>query len=173
MPRAKAVWSICELAVKSPRRVRGGYENRVRGRILGTYRLKNCCDLNDLNFRTHLPTAMPINIFIHRASPAVHNPPETDGLHLLNCWYSDLAGERIAFMEEAVNTVTWKRTFYGWAAHCACHNLTVSRYRRGSGRGFGYVARLDQSAATSPAKPYATADAAKKAALAMLASRLK
>lgn len=67
----------------------------------------------------------------------------------------------------------WKPTFYGWAAFHAGHRLTVSKYRKGKGRGFVYVARLDQSASSSPAQGHRTIAGAKKEASAMLIAATK
>lgn len=49
-------------------------------------------------------------------------------------------------------TVRWSKAFYGWYAVVNGHQLSVRRYR--SGTGWVYVSRVDQSAATSPAKAH-------------------
>lgn len=55
----------------------------------------------------------------------------------------------------------WRRAHYGWCAFANGKRLSVRRYRRGDGRGFVYVARVNESAAKSPAEPHRTAAAAK------------
>lgn len=56
---------------------------------------------------------------------------------------------------------TWHKAFYGWYAFAHGKRLSVRRYRRGDGGGFVYVARVNESAKHSPARPHATASAAK------------
>ena len=60
--------------------------------------------------------------------------------------------------------VDWKVTYYGWAAFVNGHRLSVKKYRRGVGKGFVYVARVDESALTSPAKAHETPESAKSEA---------
>lgn len=57
--------------------------------------------------------------------------------------------------------VNWTKTFYGWAAGVNGKRLSVSSYRAGTGKGLVYVARVNESAASSPAKAYSTAREAK------------
>jgi hypothetical protein len=59
-------------------------------------------------------------------------------------------------------TTEWTRTAVGgWTRMLDDHRLNVSPYRRGSGRGFAYVARVDGSALSSPPVAHATLPAAK------------
>ena len=53
--------------------------------------------------------------------------------------------------------IVWKKTFYGWHAFADGDQLSVRKYRAGDGDGWVYVARVNQSAATSPAQPHRTA----------------
>jgi hypothetical protein len=63
-----------------------------------------------------------------------------------------------------MSAVAWKRTFYGWCAVLDGRRLSVRRYRAGDGRGFVYVARVDESAATSPAEGHRSSAAARQEA---------
>lgn len=56
----------------------------------------------------------------------------------------------------------WRRTKLGWFAYVDGLRLSVTRYRRGSGIGFTYVARVNESARTSPAEAHQTLAAAKR-----------
>jgi hypothetical protein len=59
--------------------------------------------------------------------------------------------------------VEWRKAWYGWFAVVNGQRLTVRKYRLPTGK-FSYVARINESARTSPAKPHATAPAAKREA---------
>lgn len=68
-------------------------------------------------------------------------------------------------VEVGRHELKWQPTFYGWHAHMNGKHLTVRRYR--TSKGFTYVARVDGSAASSPAKAHSTAAAARHEAEAM------
>lgn len=63
--------------------------------------------------------------------------------------------------------MNWVPTFYGWQCYWRGLRFTIRKYRRGDGRGFVYVLRVNGSALSSPPMAHVNLTAAKAEAAAV------